>query len=50
MRIIKTWCEDTNEGRNYLEYNGYKPICRLTKTIWLVGCIGNNLSDVKVII
>lgn len=36
MKIIKTWCENTEEGKDYLEYNGYQPICRLTKDLWLV--------------
>lgn len=49
MRIVKTWCENTKEGMDYLSYNNYKPICRLTKTMWLTKQIGNNLSDVSVI-
>lgn len=50
MKIIKTWCENTKEGKDYLNYHGYKPICRLTNKLWLVGKIGNKLSDVTVII
>ena len=50
MRVIKTWCENTKEGMDYLNYNGYKPICRLTKNLWLVRKIGNILTDVTVII
>lgn len=50
MRIVKTWCENTKEGIGYLDYNGYKPICRLTKSLWLVGRIGTGLTDVFVII
>ena len=50
MRIIKTWCESTEEGRGYLNYNGYKPICRLTKTLWLVKKISNKMCDIKIII
>lgn len=50
MRIVKTWCENKQEGMSYLDYNGYKPICRLTKTLWLVKKIGNKLDDVTVII
>lgn len=49
MRVVKTWCESTKEGMKYLEYNGYKPICRLTKKLWLVRQIGNTLDDVTVI-
>lgn len=36
MKIVKTWCENTEEGKDYLEYNGYQPIRRLTKDLWLV--------------
>lgn len=49
MHIIKAWCENTNEGRRYLEYNGYQPIVRIGN-YWLVKKIGVNLRDVKVII
>ena len=50
MKIIKTWCENTKEGFEYLQFNGYKPICRLSKAFWLVGKIGNSLSDVEIIL
>ncbi len=50
MKIIKTWCENTDEGRNYLAYNGYEPICRLTNKLWLVKRIGNKMTDITVII
>jgi hypothetical protein len=50
MRIVKTWCENTKEGMSYLNYNNYKPICRLTKKLWLTRQIGNSLSDIVVII
>ena len=46
MKIVKTWCENTEEGKDYLEYNGYQPIRRLTKDLWLVKKIGNKLDDV----
>lgn len=46
MKIVKTWCENTKEGINYLEFNGYKPICRLSSRLWLVRKIGNPLDDV----
>ena len=49
MRIIKTWCENAKEGRGYLKYNGYKPICRLTKNLWLVKRIGNKMNDIKIV-
>ena len=50
MRIVKTWCESTQEGIGYLDYNGYNPICRLTKTLWLVKQVGNKMCDIKVVI
>ena len=48
MKIVKTWCENTKEGKDYLEYNGYQPICRLTKDLWLVKRVGNKLNDVEI--
>ena len=48
MKIVKTWCENTKEGKDYLKYNGYQPIYRLTKDLWLVKRIGNKLDDVKI--
>ena len=36
-------------GTEYLDFNGYKPILRLTKKLWLVGRIGNSLDDVTVL-
>lgn len=50
MRIIKTWCESTKEGIDYLEFNKYNPICRLSDRLWLVRTIGNKLDDVKVVL
>lgn len=49
MKIVKTLCENTEEGKDYLEYNGYQPICRLTKDLWLVKRVGNKLDDVEII-
>lgn len=49
MKLIRTWCEDTKEGMEYLAFNGYSPICRLLKNLWLVEKIGNKLDDVKII-
>lgn len=49
MKLIKTWCENTKEGFDYLNYNGYKSICRITAKLWLVGTIGNKLDDVEVL-
>lgn len=48
MVIVKTWCENTKEGMDYLKFNGYQPICRLTKKLWMVGRIGNPMTDIKV--
>ena len=49
MHIVKTWCENTKEGRSYLKYNNYCPILRVGK-YWLTRNVGSNLADVKVII
>lgn len=49
MKIVKMWCENTKEGTEYLAFNGYKPILRFTKKLWLVGRIGNSLDDVTVL-
>lgn len=49
MKVIKMWCENTKEGMEYLAFNGYKPICRLSKNLWLVSKIGDELDDVKII-
>ena len=43
--IVKTWCENTKEGMDYLTFNGYKPICRIWKNYWLDT---TNLSEEKV--
>lgn len=49
MKLVRTWCEDTKEGMGYLAFNGYLPICRLSKSLWLVGRIGNKLDDVEIV-
>ena len=49
MKLVKTWCENTKEGMDYLRYNGYDPIRRLGSHLWLVKKIGNPLGDVRVI-
>lgn len=49
MNLVKTWCENTKEGMEYLAFNGYSPICRVTKTLWLTRKIGNKLDDVKIV-
>ena len=50
MRVVKTWCENTKEGMDYLKYNKYKPICRLSKNLWLVRKIGVKLCDVFIVL
>lgn len=50
MRIVKTWCKNTKEGIDYLCFNGYKPICRISRKLWLVRCIGEPLKDVKIVL
>lgn len=49
MAIIKMWCESTKEGKEYLEFNGYKGAKRIGKRFWFVSRIGNKLDDVKII-
>lgn len=51
MRIIKTWCENTKEGEDYLRYNGYTNARRILNTdYYICKSIGNELKDVKLII
>ena len=40
------WYENTDEGKDYLTFNGYKPICRLSKSLWLVTQIGNKVGNI----
>lgn len=49
MKLVRTWCENTKEGMEYLAFNGYSPVCRLSKSLWLVRKIGNKLDDVEII-
>lgn len=45
FKVVKTWCESTKEGENYLKYNGYgKWIKRLFNTNYYL-CIGS--TDLK---
>lgn len=51
IRIVKTWCENTKEGEDYLKYNGYKNAKRLFNSSYYVCfCKGIRLSDVDVIV
>ena len=50
MKLIRTWCEDTKEGMEYLAFNGYSPIRRLSNSLWLAVKNGNKLDDVKIVI
>lgn len=49
MKIVKTWCESTKEGFEYLAFNGYKPIARISKSFWIVRKVGNLLDDVTIL-
>jgi hypothetical protein len=53
IKIVKTWCENTQEGENYLKYNKYGIVKRILDTDYYL-CIGArnavSLTDVKVII
>ena len=48
-RIPHAFSENTKEGMEYLAFNDYSPICRITESLWLVRKIGNKLGDVKII-
>ena len=53
MKLIKTWCENTKEGKDYLKYNNYgTKIIRLPFTNYFL-CFGRNnvkkLNDVRII-
>lgn len=49
MAILKMRSENTKEGKEYLEYNGYGNVKRISKNLWFVSKIGNKLDDVKII-
>ena len=50
MSIVKTWCENTKEGIDYLRFNGYKNAIRILNTnLYVCRSIGNQLSDVTII-
>ena len=54
FRIVKTWCENTKEGENYLKYNNYgRVVKRILNTDYYI-CIGKSkleytCGDVKII-
>lgn len=52
IRLVKTWSEDSQEGKAYLKYNGYGVIKRIFSTDYYI-CIckrnPNELRDVKII-
>jgi hypothetical protein len=52
IMIVKTWCENTKEGRRYLKYHKYgKFILKIPFTeYWLCFGVGdyNKLTDVKI--
>ena len=50
MRIVKTWCENTKEGEEYLQYNYYENAKRIPGTNYFIcKCIGLDLNDVEII-
>ena len=49
MRIVKTWCENTQEGEDYLRYNGYANATRMFGKYYVCTSIGNPLRDVEII-
>lgn len=54
MKIVKTWCEDTKEGENYLKYNGYGKKIRRIPNSNLFLCFGKTIpkicKDVEIIV
>ena len=54
MRIIKTWCENTKEGEEYLKYNDYGSSIKRIFNSSLYLCLGRTMpkvcKDVKIII
>ena len=50
MRIVKTWCENTKEGEQYLRHNYYEKAKRIPYTdYYICRCIGLELDDVEII-
>ena len=53
MRVIKTWCENTKEGKNYLKYNNYgTKFIRIFKSNYFLcfgKCNAKKLYDVRII-
>lgn len=53
IMIVKTWCENTQEGVNYLKYNGYGKVIKRIPFTDLFVCIGyrnyEKLNDVIVV-
>lgn len=51
MVVVKTWCENTKEGEEYLKYNGYSNAKRILNTSYYY-CKnkGVSLKDVKIIL
>jgi hypothetical protein len=49
MHIVKTWCENTKEGMEYLKYHKYEPMLRIGE-YWLTKRIGIKCYDVRVIL
>jgi hypothetical protein len=50
QNVVKTWCENTKEGEEYLRFNGYKNARRIgTTDLYTCDCIGNELRDVTIV-
>lgn len=50
--LVKTYSENKDEGKKYLEYNGYGKVLRVLNTDYYI-CIGSeqhvHLKDVEII-
>lgn len=47
---VRTWCESTQEGEDYLRFNGYGMVRRIgTSGLYKTTQIGNKLRDVEII-
>lgn len=48
--VVKTWCENTKEGEEYLKFNGYRNAKRIGESnLYEVDCIGKPLRDVQIL-
>lgn len=52
ITIVKTWCENTEEGENYLKYNNYGVVKRIFNSSYFICFNSKNhikLNDVKLV-